>query len=43
MEELFPVFIDYYFKYCIERKDLKTTLSGSTKRNFLFEIFGAGG
>jgi len=34
--------IDYHLKERIEQQNPKITLSGSTKRNFLFQIFEAG-
>jgi hypothetical protein len=34
--------IDYHLEECIEGQNSKITLSGRTKRNFIFKIFGAG-
>jgi len=35
-------FIDYYFKCCMVGQKCKDNITGSTKRNFLFQLFEAG-
>ena len=38
-EKCFPLVIDYYLKYCIEGRDLKITLSGSSFQKMSLKSF----
>jgi hypothetical protein len=40
-EKLLPLLIDFDLKHCIKTETFKNSITGSTKWNFLFEIFGA--
>jgi len=36
----FPVFIDYYLQYCIERQELKITITGSKVVRGFWQDYG---